>query len=139
MKRLIYIIPITAISLLTLTGCNKAEQSTTSQTPSAIGETKVSGSLGAAQEGLKALGSVVSNTKAAVETGKFNKAQQEFDKFENVWAKVEDGVKTKSAKTYNAIEDAATQVKGALKAKNKAKALKELKVLDTSIATVSKK
>jgi Domain of unknown function (DUF4363) len=140
MKRLIYIIPITAIGLLSLVGCNKAEQSTT-QTPGTTettGGTKVSGTPGTTQGGFDALSSVVSNTKAAVSAGNLNKAQQEFDKFENAWAKVEDGVKTKSSKTYNAIEDAATQVKGGLKAKDKAKALKGLQTLDTNIATVSK-
>ena len=140
MKRLIYIIPLTAIGLLTLAGCNSAQQSTT-QTPTTTettGGTTVSGTPGATQGGFDALISVVSNTKTAVEAGNFDKAQQEFDKFENAWVKVEDGVKTKSAKTYNASEDAATQVKGALKAKDKAKALKELQTLNTNIATVSK-
>lgn len=132
MKSFIYIIPVIAISLLTLAGCNSAQQSTT-QTPATTTET-----TGAAQGGFDALISVVSNTKTAVEAGSFDKAQQEFDKFENAWVKVEDGVKTKSSKTYNAIEDAVTQVKGALKAKNKAKALEGLQTLNTNIATVSK-
>lgn len=83
--------------------------------------------------GFEALVSVVSNTKTAVETGNFDKAQQEFDKFENAWVKVEDGVKAKSSKNYNAIEDAATQVKNSLEAK----ALEELQTLNTNIATVS--
>ncbi|WP_016953149.1 DUF4363 family protein [Anabaena sp. PCC 7108] len=140
MKRLIYIIPITAISLLTLVGCNSAEQSTT-ETPTATettGGTKVSATPGATQGGFDSLSSVVSKTKAAVEAGKFDTAQQEFDKFEDYWSKVEDGVKTKSSKTYNAIEDTVTQVKGDLKAKDKAKALKQLQILNTNIATASK-
>ncbi|MBN3948536.1 MAG: DUF4363 family protein [Nostoc sp. NMS7] len=140
MKRLIYIIPVTAIGLLTLVGCNSAQESAT-QTPAATettAATTVSKTPGATQGGFGTLVSVVSNTKTAVSAGKFDKAQQEFDKFENSWSKVEDGVKTKSSKTYNAIEDAATQVKGALKAKDKAKALKGLQTLDTNIATVSK-
>jgi len=140
MKRLIYIIPVTTISLLTLVGCNNTQQSTTKTpaTTETTGGTAVSGNTGATQGGFNALISVVSNTKTPVEAGNFDKAQQEFDKFENAWGKVEDGVKTKSSKTYNAIEDAATQVKGALKAKDKAKALKGLQTLDTNIATVSK-
>ncbi|PMB48970.1 DUF4363 domain-containing protein [Fischerella thermalis CCMEE 5205] len=140
MKRLIYIIPLTAIGLLTLAGCNSAQQSTT-QTPATTettGGTTVSGTLGTTQGGFDALSSVVSNTKTAVEVGNFDKAQQEFDKFENAWVKVEDGVKTKSSKTYNAIEDAATQVKNSLKAKDKVKALEGLQTLNTNIATVSK-
>ncbi|QSJ15083.1 DUF4363 family protein [Nostoc sp. UHCC 0702] len=136
MKRLIYIISISAIGLLTLVGCNSGEQATT--TTETSGVTKVSGTPGATQGGFTALKSIVSNTKTAVSAGNFDKAQQEFDKFENAWSKVEDGVKTKSSKTYNVIEDAATEVKGALKAKDKAKALKGLQTLDTNIATVSK-
>lgn len=131
MKSFTYIIPVIAISLLTLAGCNNAQQSTT-QTPATTETT------GATQGGFDALISVVSNTKTAVETGNFDKAQQEFDKFENAWVKVEDGVKTKYSKTYNAIEDAATQVKSALKAKDKAKALEGLQTLNSNIATVSK-
>ncbi|BBD65848.1 hypothetical protein NIES4072_04730 [Nostoc commune NIES-4072] len=141
MKRLIYIIPVTAIALLTLVGCNSDQKSTT-QTPAATENTSgtaVSKTTVATQEGFKTLVSVVSNTKTAVQGGNFDKAQQEFNKFENSWSKVEDGVKTKSSKTYNVIEDTATQVKGALKAKDKAKALKGLQTLNTSIASVSKK
>ncbi|MEH2242257.1 DUF4363 domain-containing protein [Nostoc sp.] len=140
MKRLIYIIPLTAIGLLTLVGCNSAPQSTTQApaTTETTAGTTVSKTTGATQGGFSTLVSVVSNTKTAVSAGKFDKAQQEFDKFENSWSKVEDGVKTKSSKTYTVIEDAADQVKDALKAKDKAKALKGLQTLDTNIATVSK-
>ncbi|MBH8575441.1 DUF4363 family protein [Nostocaceae cyanobacterium CENA369] len=141
MKRLIYIIPVTAISLLTLVGCNNAQQSST-QTPATTettGGKTVSATPGTTQGGFQPLVSVVSNTKTAVTAGNFNKAQQEFDKFENSWSKVEDGVKAKSSKTYNTIEDTATQVKSAIKAKDKAKALNGLQTLDTNIATVSKK
>ncbi|MCC5642727.1 DUF4363 domain-containing protein [Nostoc sp. CHAB 5824] len=141
MKRLIYIIPVTAIGLLALVGCNSDQKSAT-QTPATTETTAgtgVSRTPVATQGGFNTLVSVVSNTKTAVQGGNFDKAQQEFNKFENSWSKVEDGVKTKSSKTYNVIEDAATQVKGALKAKDKAKALKGLQTLDTNIATVSKK
>lgn len=140
MKRLIYIIPVTAIGLLTLVGCNSDQKSTT-QTPATTqttGGTTASKTPGTTQGGFDPLVSVVSNTKTAVQAGNFDKAQQEFNKFENSWSKVEDGVKTKSSKTYNVIEDTATQVKGALKAKDKAKALKGLQTLNTNIATVSK-
>lgn len=140
MKRLIYIIPVTAIALLTLVGYNSNQKSTT-QTPATTettAGTAVSKTGVATQGGFNTLVSVVSTTKTAVQGGNFDKAQQEFNKFETSWSKVEDGVKTKSSKTYN-VEDAATQVKGALKAKDKAKALKGLQTLDTNIASVSKK
>ncbi|MEH1943137.1 MAG: DUF4363 domain-containing protein [Nostoc sp.] len=141
MKRLVYIIPVTAIALLTLVGCN-SEQKSATQTPTTTettAATAVSKTPVTTQGGFNTLVGVVSNTKTAVSAGNFDKAQQEFNKFENSWSKVEDGVKTKSSKTYNVIEDTATQVKGALKAKDKAKALKGLQTLDTNIATVSKK
>ncbi|AVH64994.1 MULTISPECIES: DUF4363 domain-containing protein [unclassified Nostoc] len=140
MKRLIYIIPVAAIGLLTLVGCNSDQKSTT-QTPATTettAATTVSKTPVATQGGFDTLVGVVSNTKTAVQAGKFDTAQQEFNKFENAWSKVEDGVKTKSSKTYNVIEDTATQVKGSLKAKDKAKSLKGLQTLNTNIATVSK-
>lgn len=140
MKRVIYIIPVVAISLLTLVGCNSDQKSTT-QTPATTettAATTVSKAPVATQGGFDTLVGVVSNTKTAVQAGKFDTAQQEFNKFENAWSKVEDGVKTKSSKTYNVIEDTATQVKGSLKAKDKAKSLKGLQTLNTNIATVSK-
>ena len=140
MKRLIYIIPVTAIGLLTLVGCNNDQKSTTQAptTTETTAGTAVSKTTVATQGGFNALVSVVSNTKTAVQGGNFDKAQQEFNKFEDSWSKVEDGVKTKSSKTYNVIEDTVTQVKGALKAKDKAKALKGLQTLNTNIASVSK-
>ncbi|HYX14401.1 MAG TPA: DUF4363 domain-containing protein [Nostoc sp.] len=140
MKRLIYIISVTAITLVTLVGCNSDQKSTTQApaTTETTAGTAVSKTTVATQGGFKTLVSVLSNTKTMVQGGNFDKAQQEFNKFENSWFKVEDGVKTKSSKTYNLIEDAATQVKGALKAKDKAKAVKGLQTLDTNIASVSK-
>ncbi|MEH2200681.1 DUF4363 domain-containing protein [Nostoc sp.] len=140
MKRLIYIIPVATIGLLTLVGCNSDQKSTT-QTPATTETTAAttgSKTPVATQGGFDTLVGVVSNTKTAVQAGKFDTAQQEFNKFENAWSKVEDGVKTKSSKTYNVIEDTATQVKGSLKAKDKAKSLKGLQTLNTNIATVSK-
>lgn len=133
MKRLIFTIPVAAIVLLTLVGCNNAQQPT-SQNPTV---TETTGTT-SAQGGFDALANVILNTKAAVETGDFNQATQEFDKFESAWVKVEDGVKTKSSKTYGVIEDAATQVKSALKAKDKAKAQEGLNILNTNITAVSK-
>ncbi|OYD87639.1 DUF4363 domain-containing protein [Nostoc sp. 'Peltigera membranacea cyanobiont' 213] len=140
MKRLIYIIPVAAIGLLTLVGCNSDQKSTTQSpaTTETTAATTVSKTPVATQGGFDTLVGVVSNTKTAVQAGKFDTAQQEFNKFENAWSKVEDGVKTKSSKTYNVIEDTATQVKGSLKAKDKAKSLKGLQTLNTNIATVSK-
>ncbi|MBW4633536.1 MAG: DUF4363 domain-containing protein [Iphinoe sp. HA4291-MV1] len=139
MKRLSDVIAVTVISLLALVGCNSTQQSTT-QVPSTTETTATPASdhSNVTQDGFGNLVTVVSNTKIAVKAGKFDQAKQEFDKFENAWAKVEDGVKTKSPKSYAAIEDTATQVKSALKAKDKAKALERLQTLDKDIATVSK-
>ncbi|MBV6622580.1 MAG: DUF4363 family protein [Rivularia sp. (in: Bacteria)] len=130
MKKFIYVIPVMAIGLLTLVGCTNPQSTT--------GNSATTETTSATQGSFDDLVTVVSGTRVDVEAGKFEQAQQEFDKFENAWFKVEDGVKTKSSQAYNAIEDAAIQVKGALKAKDKAKALEGLGTIDTNIATVSK-
>ena len=73
MKRLIYIIPVTAISLLTLVGCNSNQKSTT-QTPTTTETTKtttVSKNPSATQGGFDTLTGVVTNTKTAVQAGNF--------------------------------------------------------------------
>ena len=134
-NRLSYAIAITAIGLFALTGCNGTTQPTTQTSPTV---TAVSGSSNTTQDGFNALVGVVSNTKTAVDAGKFDQAQQEFDKFEDSWAKVEDGVKAKYPNNYAAIEDTTTQVKSAIKAKDKTKAIEALQTLDKNIATVSK-
>lgn len=139
MKRFSYAIAATALGILALVGCSNAQQpgtlapsntKTTAPSPSTTSD--------ASQGGFGALTTVVSNTRAAVEAGNFDQARQEFNKFEDTWLKVEDGVKAKAADSYSTIEDTMTQVQAALKGSDKAKALEGLQVLDKNIATVSK-
>jgi hypothetical protein len=90
--------------------------------------------------GFAALKSVTEKTTTAVTAGKFEQAKTEFDKFEDAWKTVEDGIKAKSSKTYAAVEDGLDTINGELKNKqpDKAKMLTALKSLDQSIATAAK-
>lgn len=88
----------------------------------------------AVKEGFEGMVSVVANTKAAVDKGDFAAAKTEFAAFEGHWSKVEDGVKTKSADTYKAIEDSMDNVSIALKSGDKAKALTALQTLGKDLA-----
>ena len=154
---------VALISLMTLVGCNKGEQPTaqtspagssisdtaaspaattsgqTSASPAATtsGQTAVSPTANSEFKGLEA---VVTNTKTAVVAGNFTKAKGEFDKFEDFWSKVEDGVKAKSPTTYKEIEDKSDEIKAGLKASapNKPKLLTALASLNKNVTSVAK-
>jgi high-affinity Fe2+/Pb2+ permease len=135
------LLAIGLVSLLALTSCNKAEQATTPAgksvtdvTSAAKDKDKVDGAV----SGFTNLTGVVTNTKAAVDAGDFGKAKTEFGKFEGFWAKVEDGVKSKSPAAYDAIETNVKSVEKALASADKAKATDALKALGTAIATATK-
>lgn len=149
------VVVLSAVSLVGLAGCSQSEKSgssssmsgaptETSQKPADSGSTSTvtpqasSKSASDASQNFSALLVVVTKTQAAVNANDYKEAQTEFDKFEDSWSKVEDGVKAKSSDTYNAIEDNADQVKSALKASDKTKALAALKNLNTSVASASK-
>lgn len=151
------LIAIGALCFLALAGCNAGEQATTppasstsptaestttaqpSTSPSATpGKTDTKTEAMAGQPGFQALTDVVAKTKMAVNAGDFTKAKDEFDKFEDSWSKVEDGVKAKSAKTYDAIEEGMDQTTAAIKASDKTKALAALQTLDQNVATAAK-
>ncbi len=145
MKRFHQVLLITAISMLTLVGCKNGEQSATQTSPSATATPASATSNKTAtttvkDENFKGLLAVISNTETAVKAGDFTKAKQEFGKFEDYWSKVEDGVKKKSSKTYNKIEDEADKIQGDLKAStpNKDKVLAALQSLNTDINSVAK-
>ncbi|KOP22632.1 hypothetical protein AMR41_29615 [Hapalosiphon sp. MRB220] len=145
MKRFNQVLLITAISMLTLVGCKNGEQSATQTSPSATATpasatSKKTATTTVKDENFKGLLAVVSNTETAVKAGDFTKAKQEFGKFEDYWSKVEDGVKKKSSKTYNKIEDEADKIQGDLKAStpNKDKVLAALQSLNTDINSVAK-
>jgi len=104
MARFNQILVLSAATLLALAGCDSAKQASTpqaspSESPAA---TAVSASDKAASPASYAeLLSVVTNTKAAVQTGNLAKAKTEFDKFEKAWKKVEDGIKAKAPREHN--------------------------------------
>ena len=107
---------IASISLLTLVGCNKPEQAATETTPPATSNSteKVPGQKSTVSNaGLLA---VVSKTKAAVKAGNFVKAKKEFDKFEDAWKEVEDGIKAKSRDNYEVVEKSMDEISDELKA-----------------------
>ncbi|QLE48955.1 DUF4363 domain-containing protein [Nostoc sp. C057] len=162
MNRFNPVLIVAAISMMTLLGCNKGDEPT-AQTPptgSSISDTTATPSAtttpdvptpaattspGAAATPTKTtefqgLQGVVTNTKAAVQAGDFTKAKGEFDKFEDFWSKVEDGVKTKSPTTYKEIEDKSDEIKAGLKASapNKPKLLTALEVLNKDVTSVAK-
>ncbi|WP_445627322.1 DUF4363 domain-containing protein [Nostoc sp. DSM 114167] len=163
MNRFNPVLIVAAISMMTLVGCNKAEEPT-AQTPpagSSISDTTATpaatttpnavatpaatttpnaAATPAATSEFQGLQGVVTNTKAAVQAGDFTKAKGEFDKFEDFWSKVEDGVKAKSPTTYKEIEDKADEIKAGLKASapNKPKLSTALGVLNKDVTSVAK-
>jgi high-affinity Fe2+/Pb2+ permease len=133
------LLAIGLVSLLALTSCNKAEQATTPAVKSVTDVTSaVKDKVDGAVSGFTNLTGVVTNTKAAVDAGDFGKAKTEFGKFEGFWAKVEDGVKSKSPAAYDAIETNVKSVEKAVASADKAKATDALKALGTAIVTATK-
>ncbi|MFN6538467.1 MAG: DUF4363 domain-containing protein [Nostoc sp. EkiNYC01] len=163
MKRFNQVLIVALISLMALAGCNNGEESATQTSPpaSSTSETAATpaattspetpatpaattspgtGATSAATTEFAGLQGVVTNTKTAVDGGNFAKAKEEFDKFEDSWSKVEDGVKAKSPKTYKEIEDKADEIKAGLKASapNKQKLLTALQSLNKDVTSVAK-
>jgi hypothetical protein len=64
--------------------------------------------------GFAAMQVVIKSTKKAIETAKLNAAKTEFDKFEDSWKTVEDGVKSKSPDAYKAIEDGVQSIQAGI-------------------------
>lgn len=155
-----------AVSLLALVGCSKKEatvsdtgSSSTASSPAAtsspatttttseaspspdssMGKTASNSATGqTASKGFDGLLEVVSNTKADVQAGDFTKAQNDFNNFETYWSQVEDGVKTKSSESYDAVESSMDKISGELSSNqpNKDKALTELQNLEKTINSV---
>ncbi|MEH2115321.1 DUF4363 domain-containing protein [Nostoc sp.] len=151
MNRFNPLLIVALISMMALVGCNNGEQSSTTQTPPAGTSTSQTAAsptpastptatTPAATSEFQGLQGVVTNTKAAVSGGNFSKAKGEFEKFEDFWSKVEDGVKVKSPTTYKEIEDKADEIKAGLKASapNKQQVLTALEVLNKDITSVAK-
>ncbi len=131
---------IASISLLTLVGCNNAEKASTETTPAATSNSTGTAPGKTSTAGNNGLLAVVSKTKTAVKSGDFVQAKKEFDKFEDVWKEVEDGIKAKSRNNYDAVEKSMDEISGELKAAKpqKDKLLASLQSLEKTINTISK-
>jgi hypothetical protein len=142
MARFNQILVLSAIALLSLAGCDSAKEASTPQTsPSAIPTATAANTQQTISQGnYPDLIGVVSNTKAAVQTGNFAKAKTEFGTFENSWKKVEDGIKAKDSKSYDAVEETAEKVTDELKKSqpSKDKVLAQLQSLETTINSIPK-
>jgi hypothetical protein len=141
------ILAVSAIALIALTGCSNKTPDTAKTTteptqaaPTAKPVSAPSTQAAPAAGNYAGLLGVVSKTKAAVNAGDFAKAKTEFGQFEDNWSKVEDGLKAKSSKAYDAIEDSVDKVEKALKeAKpDKQKVLAELDSIEKSVNSVAK-
>ena len=131
---------IAGISLLTLVGCTSAEKATTETTPAATSKSTGTATTKKSIPGNKGLLAVVSKTKTAVTSGNFVQAKKEFDKFEDAWKEVEDGIKAKSRDNYEAVEKSMDEISSELKASKpqKDKLLASLQLLTKTINTISK-
>jgi hypothetical protein len=127
---------VSSLLLFGLGSCGTTEASAPEKSAPAV-KTETSANSAA---GFAALKSVTEKTTTAVTAGKFEQAKTEFGKFEDSWKTVEDGVKAKSSKTYDAVEEGLDAVNGELKNKqpDKAKMLTALKSLTQNIATAAK-
>jgi hypothetical protein len=127
---------VSSLLLLGLGSCGTTEASVPEK-PAAPVKTETASNPAA---GFAALQSVTEKTTTAVNAGKIDQAKTEFEKFEDSWKTVEDGVKAKSSKTYTAVEEGLDTMNGEFKNKqpDKAKMLSALKSLNETIATASK-
>jgi len=126
-----------SLALLGLSSCGDPQASAPETSSTAAVKTEAAANPAA---GFTALQNVTEKTTAAVKAEKFDQAKADFEKFEDSWKTVEDGVKVKSSKTYDAIEAGLDSVNGELKNKqpDKAKMLAALQSLSQSIVTASK-
>jgi uncharacterized lipoprotein NlpE involved in copper resistance len=129
---------VLSLSLLALAGCNNGTEqantiSTSTSSPIATTSTESTAGYGT-------LLTVVAKTKTATEAGNFGDAKKEFGKFEASWGKVEDGIKSKSSKSYDAIEKSLDEVNSLLKESKpaKEKLITALKSLETNIQAAPK-
>jgi hypothetical protein len=90
--------------------------------------------------GFADLKGVVRLTKNAIKDGKLDEAETEFAKFEAAWQPLEDGVRSKSAENFQAVEAAAKSVKSGLASQQEKSALlANIQNLSQIIDKISKK
>ena len=126
------------IGLFSVVGCSTSPTSpNTGGAQSNSASISTAGSPSSAQAGYPQLLSVLAKTQAAVESNDFAKAQQEFDRFESVWAPVEDGIKLQSDNAYDAIEEGMDQVSAALKSSKADQAISILQGMNDRIVSLT--
>lgn len=128
---------VSSLALFGLSSCGDPQASAPEKASTAAVKTEAATNPAA---GFTALQNVTEKTTAVVKSGKFEQAKADFEKFEDSWKIVEDGVKVKSSKTYDAIEEGLDSVNSELKNKqpDKAKVLASLQSLSQNIATAAK-
>jgi hypothetical protein len=126
-----------SLALLGLSSCGDPQASAPETSSTAAVKTEATANSAA---GFTAMQNVTDKTTTDVKAGKFDQAKTDFEKFEDAWKTVEDGVKVKSSKTYAAIEAGLDSVNGELKNKqpDKAKLLTALQSLSQNVVTVAK-
>jgi soluble cytochrome b562 len=122
---------LSGVVLLMLASCSSSKQATSPETSAPAAEKP-------AANGFTTLQTVVNKTQTAVAAGNFSQAKTEFGKFEDTWKTVEDGVKEKSSKTYDAIEENMDNVSKGIKDKSKENTLTALKSLSAVVASAAK-
>ena len=126
---------VAALSIVASAGCSSQTTASSAPAASPVEQPAASPVVSPAAGGdLSALTAVVTKTRAAVEAGDEAKAKTEFEQFEAAWKPVEDGIKEKNPKAYEAIEEAMDGVSGQLSGNlDKAKALAALSSLEGAI------
>jgi hypothetical protein len=140
MARFNQILVLSALSLLTLAGCDSAKEASTPQnSPSAVPAT-VKTDKATPVINYPELSGLVFYTKNAVQAGNFAKARTDFGKFENAWKKAGDGIKAKALKSYNELEESSDKVATEFKnpQPSKDKLLVELELMDKTIKSFPK-
>jgi outer membrane cobalamin receptor len=124
---------VSCFAVLGLAGCGNPQAS--------ISETSnVAQAVTNPAAGFTSLKDVTEKTATAIKSGKLDDAKATFGKFEDSWKIVEDGVKAKSSKTYDAVEESLDMVNRELKNKQpeKTKLLDALQSLSQTIAIAAK-
>ncbi|HEY9825762.1 MAG TPA: hypothetical protein V6D19_09965 [Stenomitos sp.] len=134
---------IGTLTVLGLTSCGSPQSSTpeaSAPASEASSPAMQASSSRAAASGFTALKDITTKTEASVKAQKFNDAKTEFDKFEESWKTVEDGVKSKSSQTYNSIEENLDTVIAELKNSkpDQTKLLTALQALSNNMASAAK-
>ncbi|WP_088240782.1 DUF4363 domain-containing protein [Calothrix rhizosoleniae] len=142
MKHFHKLLILVPVSFFALVGCSQAEKATKQVENAASPAANLAKSAvkKVAGEGVSGLVGAITKTQTAIKAGDFKTAQTEFKAFQNTWKTLGDGIKAKSAKTYDAIEKNAKEVNGVLNSSkpDQGKALKALESLGKAIAALPK-